>query len=221
MSQRQKRHVLPLRIRLIGKFHKFPLGIVWDEAIFLLTMAQLEKLLATFLQARPKLGQNVYVAKSATVLGDVTLGDHASVWCNAVLRGDINRIVIGHHSNVQDNAVLHVADDYGCLLGNYVTVGHNAIVHACTIEDEVLVGMGSVILDGAVIGAQSIVGARALVPQGARIPPGSMVLGVPGKVVRPLSAEERAALKGWAEKYVGVAAYYREHRINLFHEFAS
>jgi carbonic anhydrase/acetyltransferase-like protein (isoleucine patch superfamily) len=177
-------------------------------------MTQLEKQLETFLKAQPKLGKDVYIARNATVLGDVTLGDSSSIWCNAVLRGDINRIVVGHHSNVQDNSVVHLADDYGCVIGNYVTVGHNAIVHACTVEDEVLVGMGSVILDGAVIGAQSIVGARALVPQGAKIPPGSMVLGVPGKVVRPLSAEERAGLKGWAEKYVGVAAYYLEHRIN-------
>src|SRR5215469_4319204 len=161
---------------------------------------QLEKQLDTFLQAKPRLGQRVYIAKGATVLGDVTIGDSSSIWCNAVLRGDINRIVIGHHSNVQDNAVLHLADDYGCVLGNYVTVGHNAIAHACTIEDEVLVGMGSVILEAAVIGAQSIIGAGALVPQGAQIPPGSMVLGVPGKVVRQLSAEERAAIKGWAEK---------------------
>lgn len=178
-------------------------------------MTPLEKQLETFLQTRPKLGRDVYIARSATVLGDVTLGDHSSVWCNAVLRGDINRIVVGHHSNIQDNAVLHLADEYGCILGNYVTVGHNAIVHACAIQDEVLVGMGSVILDGAVIGAQSIIGARALVPQGAQIPPGSMVLGVPGKVVRPLSPEERAGLKGWAEKYVGVAAYYLKHGINV------
>jgi carbonic anhydrase/acetyltransferase-like protein (isoleucine patch superfamily) len=183
-------------------------------------MVQLEKQLETFLLARPKIGQGVYVAKSATVLGHVTVGDQSSVWCNAVLRGDINQIIIGHHSNVQDNAVLHLADDYGCLLGNYVTVGHSAVVHACTVEDEVLVGMGSVILDGAVIGAQSIIGARALVPQGAQIPPGSMVLGVPGKVVRPLSADERASLKGWAEKYVGVAAYYLKHRINLSPDFS-
>jgi gamma-carbonic anhydrase len=183
-------------------------------------MAQLEQQLATYLGARPRLGQSVYIARGATVLGDVTLGDHSSVWCNAVLRGDINRILLGHHSNVQDNAVLHLADDYGCLVGNYVTIGHNAIVHACTIEDEVLVGMGSVVLDGAVVGAQSIIGARALVPQGAKIPPGSMVLGVPGKVVRSLSPEERAALKGWAEKYVGVAAHYLQHRINLSTDFS-
>jgi len=181
--------------------------------------AQIDQQLNTFLKARPRLGKGVYIARGATVLGDVTLGDHASVWCNAVLRGDINRIVIGHHSNVQDNAVLHLADDFGCIIGNYVTIGHNAIAHACTVEDEVLVGMGSVILDGAVIGAQSIIGARALVPQGAQIPPGSMVLGVPGKVVRTLTAEERANLKGWAEKYVGVSAYYLQHRINISPDF--
>jgi len=183
-------------------------------------ISQVEQQLDTFLKARPKLGQGVYIAKGATVIGDVTLADYSSIWCNAVLRGDINSLVVGHHSNVQDNAVLHLADDYGCILGNYVTVGHNAIVHACTVEDEVLVGMGSVILDGAVVGSQSIIGARALVPQGAHIPPGSMVLGVPGKVVRSLSLEERAALRGWAEKYVGVAAYYLRNRINLASEFA-
>jgi gamma-carbonic anhydrase len=107
----------------------------------------------------------------------VTLGAHSSVWYGAVLRGDINRIVVGHHSNIQDNAVLHLADDLACLVGNWVTVGHGAIVHACTVGDEVLVGMGAVILDGAVIGKQSLIGAKALVTQGTKIPPGSLVLG--------------------------------------------
>jgi carbonic anhydrase/acetyltransferase-like protein (isoleucine patch superfamily) len=180
---------------------------------------ELEKQLETFLGAPPKLGRGVYIARGATVLGDVTLGDYSSVWCNAVLRGDINSIVVGHHSNIQDNAVLHLADEYGCVLGNYVTVGHGAIVHAATVHDEVLVGMGAVILDGAVVGAQSIIGARALVPQGAQIPPGSMVLGVPAKVVRALTPEERADLKGWADKYVGVAAHYLKNRVNLALEF--
>ena len=189
------------------------------QAILDIVHAQLEHQLGKFLQARPQLGQGVYVARGATILGDVCLGDYSSVWCNAVLRGDINRIVIGHHSNIQDNSVLHLADDYACILGNYVTVGHTAIVHACTVEDEVLVGMGSVILDGAVIGAQSVIGAGALVPQGAKIPPGSMVLGMPGKVVRALSDKERSELKGWADKYVGVAAYYLKHRINVASEF--
>ena len=95
--------------------------------------------LDTFLLRKPVLGRGVYVAQGAVVLGDVALGEHSSVWCNAVLRGDINRIVVGHHSNIQDNAVLHLADDLPCVLGDYVTVGHGAIVHACTIGDEVRV----------------------------------------------------------------------------------
>lgn len=178
-------------------------------------MEKLHAQLKQFLRRQPVLGCGVYVAKGAVVVGDVTLGDNASVWYNAVLRGDINRIVVGHHSNVQDNAVLHLADEYPCLVGSYVTIGHGAIVHACTIEDEVLVGMGAVILDGAVIGAQSIVGAGALVTQRAVIPPGSMVLGSPAKVTRPLTAEERAGLKPWAEKYAANAAYHLKHKINV------
>ena len=178
-------------------------------------MGSLDKQLDTFLRRQPKLGKNVFIAKNATVIGDVTLGAHASVWYGAVLRGDINRIVVGHHSNIQDNAVLHLADDFPCLLGNWVTVGHSAIVHACTVGDEVLVGMGAVILDGAVIGKQSLIGAKALVTQGTKIPPGSLVLGAPAKVVRKLTKEERAGLKWWAEKYVDNGAYCLKHRINV------
>jgi gamma-carbonic anhydrase len=176
-------------------------------------MDSLKQQLDTFLAQKPSLGTGVYVAPGAVVLGAVTLGDYSSVWFNAVLRGDINRIVVGHHSNIQDNAVLHLADRFGCFLGNYVTVGHLAMVHACTVGDEVLVGMGSIILDGVVIGEQSIVGARALVTQGTQIPPGSLVLGAPAKVVRQLTPAERAELKGMAEKYVKVAAYYLKQRI--------
>jgi gamma-carbonic anhydrase len=175
-------------------------------------MDSLKAQLDTFLGKKPMLGQRVYVAPGAVVLGDVTIGDYSSVWFNAVLRGDINRIVVGHHSNIQDNAVLHLADDFGCILGNYVTVGHLAMVHACTVGDEVLVGMGSIILDGVVVGAQSIIGARALVTQGTQIPPGSLVLGAPAKVARQLTTEERAHLKSMAEKYVKVADYYLTHR---------
>src|SRR5882672_1205735 len=140
-------------------------------------MTKLEKQFARFLRRKPAVGRGVYIAAGAVVLGDVTLGDYSSVWYNAVLRGDINRIVVGHHTNIQDNAVLHLADDFACLVGNYVTVGHSAIVHACTVGDEVLIGMGAVILDGAVVGEQSLIGAKALVTQGAQIPPGSLVLG--------------------------------------------
>ena len=178
-------------------------------------MSHLTQQLDTHLRRTPKLGRGVYLARGAVVIGDVTLGAHASGWYNAVLRGDINRIVVGHHSNVQDNAVLHLADDFPCVLGNWVTVGHGAIVHACKIGDETLVGMGAVILDGAVVGRQCLIGARALVTQGMKIPAGSLVLGAPAKVVRKLSPDERAKLKSWAEKYVGNAAYCLEHQIHF------
>jgi carbonic anhydrase/acetyltransferase-like protein (isoleucine patch superfamily) len=104
-------------------------------------MSKTEKQFDKFLRKKPKLGRGVYIAKTAVVIGDVTLGAHSSVWYGAVLRGDINRIVVGHHTNIQDNAVLHLADDFACIVGNWVTVGHGAIVHACKVGDEVLVGM--------------------------------------------------------------------------------
>ena len=175
----------------------------------------LRKQLDTFLKKKPVLGHGVYIARGAVVLGDVTIGDHSSVWYNAVLRGDINRIVVGHHTNIQDNAALHLADDFACVVGNYVTIGHSAVVHACTLGDETLVGMGAIILDGAVVGEQCLIGAKALVTQGAQIPPGSLVLGAPAKVVRALTPEERAGLKHWADKYVVNAAYCLEHGINV------
>jgi carbonic anhydrase/acetyltransferase-like protein (isoleucine patch superfamily) len=178
-------------------------------------MSETEKRLDKFLRKKPRLGQGVYLAKTAVVIGDVTLGAYSSVWCGAVVRGDINRIVVGHHTNIQDNAVLHLADDFPCLVGNWVTVGHSAIVHACKVGDEVLVGMGAVILDGAVIGKQSIVGAKALVKQGMKIPPGSLVLGAPAKVMRKLTRKERAGLKWRAQKYVDNSAYCLKHGINV------
>lgn len=140
------------------------------------------------------------------------MGLNSSVWHNCVLRGDINSIEIGEGSNVQDGSVLHLADDYGVKVGKYVTIGHMAMIHACTIADECLIGMHSTVLDGAVIGEQSIVGAGALVTKGTQVPAGSLVLGAPAKVVRALSKDERANLKGMAEKYVIVS---REHKIRL------
>jgi len=178
-------------------------------------MGKLEKQIEIFLRQRPKLGKGVYLARTAVVLGAVKLGDYSSVWYNAVLRGDINRIIVGHHSNIQDNAVLHLADEFPCILGNYVTVGHSAVVHACKVGDEVLVGMGAVILDGAVVGKQSIIGAKALVKQGMQIAPGSLVLGAPARIVRRLTPKERASLKSWATKYVANGAYCLKHGINV------
>ena len=174
-------------------------------------MSKLEKRLDRFARKQPSLGKEVYIARGAVVIGAVTLGDYSSVWCNTVLRADLNRIVVGHHTNIQDNSVLHLADEFNCLLGNYVTVGHGAIVHACEVEDEVLIGMGSTILDGAVIGKQSIVGARALVTRGTKIPPGSLVLGMPARIVRKLTRKERLEIKRIAEKYVGISAHYLKH----------
>ncbi len=177
-------------------------------------MGDIEKQLETFLGQQPRRHHGGFIAPGAVVVGDVTLGEQSSVWYNAVLRGDINRIVVGHHTNIQDNCVLHVADDFACLVGDFVTVGHSAILHACSIGNETLVGMGSRILDGAVVGEQCVLGAGALVTQRVQIPAGSLVLGAPAKVVRPLSPEERAGLKGLAEKYVRTAAYYLWHQAN-------
>ena len=178
-------------------------------------MNPLTRQLDRFLRRRPRLGQNVYLARTAVVVGDVKLGTHSSVWYGAVLRGDINRIVVGHHTNIQDNAVLHLADEFPCLVGDYVTVGHSAIVHACKVGDEVLVGIGAVILDGAVVGRQSLIGAKAVVTPGTKIPPGSFVLGTPAKVVRKLTPKERVGLKYWATKYVSNSAYCLKHGINV------
>lgn len=151
---------------------------------------------------QPTIHESAFIAASADVIGRVTIGEEASIWYNATLRGDINDITIGPRSNVQDNAVIHLADNFGCHIGELVTVGHSAILHACEVKSEVLVGMGAIVLDGSVIGERSIIGAGALVTGGTLIPPGSLVLGSPAKVVRTLSLDEQAKVRSWAEKYV-------------------
>lgn len=164
-----------------------------------------EDRLKQHLTKKPDTSRALFVASNASIMGDVTLGAQSSVFYGAVLRGDIARIVVGEGSNIQDNAVVHLADDLDAIIGDWCTIGHSAIVHACTIEDQCLIGMGATVLDGARIGARSIVGANSLVPQRFTCPPGSMVYGSPAKVVRALMAEEQAGLKRWAEKYVAVA----------------
>jgi len=156
----------------------------------------------------PDIHASAYIAASADVIGRVSLGEESSVWYHATLRGDINSITIGPRSNIQDNAVIHLADDYGCQVGELVTVGHSAILHACTVEDETLIGMGAIVLDGAVIGARSIIGAGALITGGTIIPPGSLVVGSPAKVVRTLPLDEQRKVKTWAEKYVRISREY-------------
>ncbi len=154
--------------------------------------------LAQHLGRTPDTAQANFVADNATVIGDVTLGPKSSVFYGAVLRGDIARIVLGEGSNIQDNAIVHLADD------------GDAIVHACTIGDECLIGMGATVLDKANIGARSIVGANSLVKIGFTCPPGSMVVGSPAKVVRQLTEEEQSNLRRWSEKYVHVSAAHAE-----------
>jgi gamma-carbonic anhydrase len=161
--------------------------------------------LQKYFSKTPDRARAAFVAANATVLGDVTLGALSSVWYGCVLRGDINSIVVGEGTNIQDGTVVHLADDYGVRIGNYTTVGHAAIIHACDIGDECLIGMGATILDGARIGDGCIVGANSLVTQRFVAPPGSMILGSPAKVVRQLTPEERAGLRHWAEKYIEVA----------------
>ena len=155
---------------------------------------------------KPKTKGAIFIAPNATVVGDVELGPKSSVFYGAVIRGDINVIWVGEGTNIQDNAVVHLADDFGVHIGAWCTIGHGAIVHACTVGDECLIGMGATLLDGAVIGARSIVGANSLVPQRFKCPPGSLVYGSPARVVRALSPQEQAGLRGWAEKYVAVAS---------------
>ena len=169
----------------------------------------IEERIAEYLDRDPQIDPTAYVASGAVVIGAVTLAENSSIWHNAVLRGDINTIEIGEGSNVQDGTIVHLADDYGVKVGKYATIGHAAMIHACEIGDECLIGMQATVLDGAVIGAQSIVGAGALVTKGTKIPEGSLVLGSPAKVIRTLSDQERADLKQWAEKYVAVS---REHK---------
>jgi carbonic anhydrase/acetyltransferase-like protein (isoleucine patch superfamily) len=168
-----------------------------------------------FLGTLPRVHPTAFIAPGAAVFGDVTVGEEASIWFQATARGDINRIVVGARSNVQDGAVLHVADEYHCEIGELVTVGHKAVVHACTIEDEVLIGMGAIILDGARIGARSIIGAGALVTGGKQIPAGSLVLGSPAKVIRALSEEEQRGIRVWADRYVTLSQAYRERGVKL------
>lgn len=164
--------------------------------------------MARYLDAAPSIHPTAFIAPGAVIVGDVAIGEEASVWYGAVLRADINQIRIGPRSNIQDASVVHLADDLGVFVGQYVTCGHRATLHACLIDDEVLVGMGSTILDGAEIGARSVIGAHALVTQGMKIPAGSLVLGAPAKVRRTLDLQEQAAVRSWAEKYVLVSRAY-------------
>lgn len=158
----------------------------------------------------PRVAASCYIDPSAQVIGDVEIGERSSVWPNAVVRGDVNSIRIGEETNVQDGSVLHVElDQWPLALGNRVTVGHLVMLHGCVIEDECLIGIGAIVLNGARIGQGSVIAAGALVPEGMQIPPGSLVMGVPAKVRRAVSDEERERFRKNAANYVRYREVYR------------
>lgn len=146
----------------------------------------------------PSLAEGVYLAPSADIIGRVTIGRDSSLWHQVVARGDVNDITIGEGTNIQDLTMLHVVEDIPLIIGNGVSVGHNAILHACTIEDNCLIGMGAIVLDGAHIGKNSVVAAGSVVPPGKIFPPGMMIMGSPAKAVRPLRREE---LQGYGQHF--------------------
>ena len=166
--------------------------------------------LRTFAGKTPEIGRGVYLAETCSVIGDVVIGEDSSIWYGTVVRGDVMPIRIGARTSIQDNAVIHVTDGFsGTIIGSDCTVGHSAIIHACTVEDFCLIGMGSIILDGARIGRGSLVGAGALVTPGTDIPPGSLVVGSPAKVKRPINEKEREQIAYGAQHYVDLARQYR------------
>lgn len=167
-------------------------------------------MIRAFKGIRPAIDPTAWIEESAQIVGDVTIGRDASVWFNAVVRGDVHFIRIGERTNIQDGTVVHARKaEIPTIVGNDVTVGHSAVLHACTIRDRCLIGMGAIVLDGAEIGEETIVGAGAVVTMGTKVPPRSLVLGLPAKVVRPVTDEEVRSILRSAENYLG---YVREYR---------
>jgi carbonic anhydrase/acetyltransferase-like protein (isoleucine patch superfamily) len=161
----------------------------------------------------PTIPVSCYVDDSAQIIGDVVLGEHASVWMNAVLRGDVHSIRVGAHSNVQDCSVLHgMKEQYGVFLGEYVTVGHSVTLHGCTIETHCLIGMGSIILNGAVIGAGSIIAAGTVIPEKTIVEPRSLWMGAPGKFRRRLDDKDQETILRYARNYLGYKDAYLAER---------
>ena len=157
----------------------------------------------------PKVAASAYIDPSAQVIGDITIGERSSIWPNVSARGDVSSITIGDESNVQDNSVLHCDEGFPLIIGDRVTVGHMAMLHGCTIEEDTLIGIGAIVLNGAKIGKGSVIAASALIPEGMQIPPYSMVMGVPGKVRREITEDERERFKLNCKHYVELAEQYR------------
>lgn len=162
-------------------------------------------MLYKFKKKNPKIEENTFIAPGSRVIGDVEIAEHGSIWYNTVVRADLAKIKLGKYSNVQENSTVHVKQNLGVEIGDYVTIGHNAVIHACKIDSKSLIGMNATILSGAHIGEGSIVGAGAVVPENSEIPPGSLVLGVPAKVVRSITKEKIIELKQHAIHYADLA----------------
>lgn len=158
-------------------------------------------MIKAFNEILPEIDKKAWAAEDAAIIGAVKMKEFSSVWFNCTVRGDVNRIEIGAYSNIQDNSVMHVSDSHACIVGDFVTVGHGAILHACTVEDHCLIGMGSTVLDGVVVGKGSIVAAGAVVTKGTIIPPNSLVAGIPAKILKTMSGEHLADIHAQAVKY--------------------
>ena len=162
----------------------------------------------------PQIHESAFIAPGAHVVGDVTLKKDSSIWYNTVARADINQIILGERSNVQDNSVIHLENDQGVIIGNDVTIGHNAIIHGCTIADGALIGMGAIIMNGAKIGKGAVVGAGAVVKENMQVADHELIVGVPGKIVKTLPKEIMEQNIRWAGKYVKLARVHRDQKNN-------
>ena len=169
-------------------------------------------MIAEFKDKKPRLHESCFVAPSADVIGDVSLGERSGVWYQTVLRGDVNKIVVGSYTNIQDGTVVHVAGDHPTIIGDGVTIGHGAIVHGCTIGDHAFIGMGATVLDGAVIGEGALIGAGALITEGKEIPPYTLAVGVPAKIVKQLPEEYIRMAKDRAVEYADLAEIYKNSK---------
>jgi carbonic anhydrase/acetyltransferase-like protein (isoleucine patch superfamily) len=158
----------------------------------------------------PQIASSAYIDPSAQVIGDVTVGERSSIWPNASVRGDVGPIRIGSETSIQDNCALHLDDGFPLTIGDRVTVGHSVVLHGCTIEDESLIGIGSIVLNGARIGKGSVIAAGALVPEGMEVPPSTLVMGVPAKPRRPVTPDEQARFRENVQNYVDRARLYNE-----------
>src|ERR1700692_517305 len=209
----QSRFVPRRRMRVICLEQVAAAKFASDTAVMLCSISSATIMIRSYKGMTPTIPASCYVDESAQIIGDVVLGENASVWMNAVVRGDVHEIRIGAHSNVQDCSVLHgMKELYGVYLGEYVTVGHSVTLHGCVVEDRCLIGMGSIILNGARLGAGSMIAAGTLIPEKTVVEPGSLWMGSPGKLRRKLEQGEDESILRYANNYLGYKESYLRER---------